>query len=55
MAKRGLSNMAMTACFAGPIINLLLSLGLGFMQFLAVNDLDTARVALQVNLLNFDD
>ena len=52
MAKRGLSNMAMTACFAGPIINLLLSLGLGFMQFLAVNDLDTTRVALQVGLIN---
>lgn len=31
MAKRGLSNMAMTACFAGPMFNLLVALGVGFM------------------------
>ena len=48
MAKRGLSNMAMTACFAGPIINLLLSLGLGFMQNLGLNDVAASPVALQV-------
>lgn len=30
MAKRGLSNMAITACFAGPMFNLLVALGAGF-------------------------
>ena len=31
MAKRGLSNMAITACFAGPMFNLLVALGVGFL------------------------
>ena len=30
MAKRGLSNMSITACFAGPIFNFLIGLGAGF-------------------------
>jgi len=30
MAKRGLGNMAITACFAGPLFNLLVGLGVGF-------------------------
>ena len=30
MARKGLSNMAMTACFAGPVFNMLVGLGLGF-------------------------
>lgn len=30
MARKGLANMAMTACFAGPIFNILMGLGLGF-------------------------
>jgi solute carrier family 24 (sodium/potassium/calcium exchanger), member 6 len=30
MARKGLANMAMTACFAGPVFNILLGLGLGF-------------------------
>ncbi|CAB9508090.1 Mitochondrial sodium/calcium exchanger protein [Seminavis robusta] len=30
MARKGLANMAMTACFAGPVFNLLIGLGLGF-------------------------
>lgn len=30
MARKGLANMAMTACFAGPVFNMLLGLGLGF-------------------------
>lgn len=50
MAKRGLSNMAMTACFAGPIINILVSLGLGFMQNLAVDHSSAVPVQLQVCL-----
>lgn len=30
MARKGLANMAMTACFAGPVFNILIGLGLGF-------------------------
>jgi sodium/potassium/calcium exchanger 6 len=30
MARKGLANMAMTACFAGPLFNILVGLGLGF-------------------------
>lgn len=30
MARKGLGNMAMTACFAGPVFNVLVGLGLGF-------------------------
>lgn len=30
MAKKGLANMAMTACFAGPVFNILVGVGLGF-------------------------
>jgi Ca2+/Na+ antiporter len=29
MARKGLANMAMTACFAGPVFNILIGLGLG--------------------------
>ena len=31
MVRRGLSNMAITACFAGPMFNMLVGLGVGFM------------------------
>mmetsp|Transcript_10638 Transcript_10638/g.25223 ORF Transcript_10638/g.25223 Transcript_10638/m.25223 type:complete len:798 (+) Transcript_10638:335-2728(+) len=34
MAKRGLSNMALTACFAGPLFNLLVGCALGFLLWL---------------------
>jgi sodium/potassium/calcium exchanger 6 len=30
MAKRGLANMSITACFAGPVFNMLVGLGVGF-------------------------
>lgn len=31
MARKGLANMALTACFAGPVFNLLVTLGVGFL------------------------
>ena len=30
MARKGLANMAMTACFAGPVFNILIGLSFGF-------------------------
>ena len=36
MARKGLANMAMTACFAGPVFNILMGLGLGFSRLFAV-------------------
>ena len=33
MAKKGLGNMAMTACYAGPVFNILVGLGLGFLSW----------------------
>lgn len=30
VARKGLANMAITACFAGPVFNFLIGLGLGF-------------------------
>ena len=32
MAKNGLANMAMTACFAGPVFSLLISVAVGFLH-----------------------
>lgn len=42
--------MAMTACFAGPIFNLLMALSLGFMRFFATHGSGSAVVSLQVAL-----
>ena len=49
MAKRGLSNMAMTACFAGPVFNILVALGVGFMQYLSANGLSSTTVRLEAS------
>ena len=38
MARKGLANMAMTACFAGPVFNTLVGLGLGFSTLAAQTD-----------------
>ena len=49
MAKRGLSNMAMTACFAGPVFNILVALSVGFMQYLSANGLSSTAVRLEAS------
>jgi len=38
MARKGLGNMAMTACFAGPLFNMLVGLGVGFLLLLNSGD-----------------
>jgi len=38
MAKKGLANMAMTACFAGPVFNMLVGTGLGWLLLLQKKD-----------------
>ena len=35
LARKGLANMAMTACFAGPVFNILVGLGVGFSRLAA--------------------
>lgn len=46
MARKGLANMAMTACFAGPFFNILMGLGLGFGRLAA----QTGQSEFQVSL-----
>jgi len=45
MAKKGLANMAITACFAGPIFNILVGLGLGFMSLRASTGKDVIEIS----------
>jgi solute carrier family 24 (sodium/potassium/calcium exchanger), member 6 len=46
MARKGLANMAMTACFAGPVFNILIGLGLGFSSLAA----ETGNAKFSVSL-----
>lgn len=46
MARKGLANMAMTACFAGPVFNILIGLGWGFSRLNRV----TGRSELEVSI-----
>jgi solute carrier family 24 (sodium/potassium/calcium exchanger), member 6 len=46
MARKGLANMAMTACFAGPVFNILVGLGLGFSSLAA----QTGKAETEVSL-----
>lgn len=45
MARKGLANMAITACFAGPLFNILVGLGVGFL-LLDEDGSEAARVVL---------
>jgi sodium/potassium/calcium exchanger 6 len=40
MTHKGLANMAITACFAGPIFNILVGLGAGFGVLWSVAKMD---------------
>ena len=51
MARKGLANMAITACFAGPVFNILVGLGLGFSSLAAQTGQAEREVALQSSVL----
>ena len=51
MARRGLANMAMTACFAGPVFNILIGLGLGFSNLAAHTGKPDATVSLSPSII----
>lgn len=50
MAKKGLANMALTACFAGPVFNMLVGLGVGFATWLPNTPNGVAHVKLDQGL-----
>jgi sodium/potassium/calcium exchanger 6 len=51
MARKGLANMAMTACFAGPVFNILVGLGLGFSNLQAQTGKHESSVALSAPIV----
>jgi sodium/potassium/calcium exchanger 6 len=51
MARKGLANMAMTACFAGPLFNILVGLGLGFSSLAAQTGKVEAAVSLSPSVV----
>ena len=46
MARTGFANMAMTACYGGPLCNMLTGLGLGFLALLRASHTASAPVQL---------
>ena len=46
MARKGLANMAITACYAGPIFNMLIGLGSGFSALATLTGEDEKEVEL---------
>lgn len=51
MARKGLANMAMTACFAGPVFNILVGLGLGFSGLAAQSGKTTSAVSISTSVM----
>jgi sodium/potassium/calcium exchanger 6 len=51
MARKGLANMAVTACFAGPVFNVLVGLGLGFSSLAAATGNARTEVSLSPSVL----
>ncbi|BDA43166.1 probable mitochondrial sodium/calcium exchanger protein [Coccomyxa sp. Obi] len=51
MARKGLANMAMTACYAGPVFNLLVGAALGFIRLLASKGLASVQVQITENVV----
>ena len=52
MARKGLGNMAMTACFAGPVFNILIGLGLGFGSLSAITGNAETAVHLSPSIVS---
>ena len=50
LSRKGLSTMAVTACLAGPIFNLCIGLGLGFMALLKSTGKDEIHVKFPGNI-----
>ena len=50
MARKGLSNMAITACFAGPVFNILIGLGAGFGVLRSATKTDVNYVNLTASI-----
>ena len=46
MARKGLANMAITACFAGPVFNILIGLGGGFTKLNKDQGVEATEVEL---------
>mmetsp|Transcript_34679 Transcript_34679/g.52325 ORF Transcript_34679/g.52325 Transcript_34679/m.52325 type:complete len:134 (-) Transcript_34679:120-521(-) len=52
MARKGLANMALTACFAGPVFNMLVGLGGGFALVTSHGKHARIEVALSPSVLS---
>ena len=50
IARKGLSEMAMTCCFAGPVFNILIGLGIGFFFLLSSKNNNHKNVNLTLSL-----